>query len=284
MKIRFKKEYFIGISVGLFMIVLDILYFWKTRWFLSIIILSVSIGWSQFWIDFHKEQVRQREIEEKFLEFVRALVGTAKSGISIPQALKQTSDKDYGALTKYTKKLANQLEWGIPVHDALLTFSKDTGNSVIKRSVSIVLEAEKSGGDMESVLESVTDSVVHVKKMKAERKAGTYSQMVQGYMVFFIFIGIMLLLQLKLFPSLQSMEGMGESLGSAGLTGMFGQGEKADPAFMDRIFFSLILVQGFFAGIMVGKFSEGTIKQGLLHSLILMTVAALIMTTAKGGI
>ena len=42
--------------------------------------------------------------------------------------------------------------------------------------------------------------------------------------------------------------------------------------------------QGFFAGIMVGKFSEGSLKQGLLHSLILMTTAALIITTAKGGI
>ena len=56
------------------------------------------------------------------------------------------------------------------------------------------------------------------------------------------------------------------------------------PMNLDRIFFALIMIQGFFAGIMIGKFSEGTLKQGLLHSLILMTTAALIITTAKGGI
>lgn len=281
MKIKFKKEYLVGIAIGVFLIILDILYFWKTRWFLAMIIVAISIGWSQFWMDFFKEQKRQKEIEEKFLEFVRAMVGTVRSGISIPQALRQTADKDYGALTKYTKKLANQLEWGIPVHDALLTFSKDTGNSVIKRSIAIVLEAEKSGGDMESVLESVTDSVVHVKKMRAERKAGTYSQMMQGYIVFFIFIGIMLLLQLKLFPSLQGMTDISEGLQSTGLTGMFSQGEQAN---LDKIFFSLILIQGLFAGIMIGKFSEGTLKQGAIHSLALMTIAALIITLVKGGI
>lgn len=286
MKIKFKKEYLIGVGLGAFVILLDLLYFWKTRWFLAMIIVAITISWSQFWMDFFKEQKRQKEIEEKFLEFVRALVSTTRSGISIPQALRQTSDKDYGALTKYTQKLANQLEWGIPVHDALLTFSKDTGNSVIKRAVSIVLEAEKSGGDMENVLESVTDSVMHVKKMKAERKAGTYSQMVQGYIVFFVFIGIMLLLQLKLFPTLQGMSGtMQSGLGGMGmLGGMFGEGQQLGESGLDRIFFSLLMIQGLFAGIMIGKFSEGTLKQGLAHSLALMTIAALIITLAKGGI
>lgn len=283
MMIKFKKEYLIGAGIGAFLLLIDVLYFWKTRWFLAMIVLAISVAWSQFWLDFFKEQKRQKEIEEKFLEFVRALVGTAKSGISIPQALKQTADKDYGALTKYTKKLANQLEWGIPVHDALTTFSRDTGNAVIKRSVSIVIEAEKSGGDMENVLASVTDSVVHVKKMKAERRSETYSQMVQGYIVFFIFIGIMLLLQLKLFPTLEGMSGTMETgLGSMGmLGGMFGEGEAAD---LDKIFFSLLMIQGLFAGVMIGKFSEGTIKQGLVHSLALMTIAALIVTIIKGGI
>ena len=289
MKIKFKKEYLIGISIGIFLLILDFLYLFGEnsvgggRWFLAVIIIAASISWSQFWIDFFKEQTRQKEIEEKFLEFVRALVGTVRSGISIPQALRQTSNKDYGALTKYTNKLANQLEWGIPVHDALITFSKDTGNNVIKRSISIVLEAERSGGDIENVLESVTDSVVHIKKMKAERKAGTYSQVVQGYIVFFVFIGIMLLLQIKLFPTLQGMStGMTQGLGGSGmLGGMFGEGEKAN---LDGIFFGLLMVQGLFAGIMIGKFSEGTIKQGLMHSLALTTIAALIVTTVKGGI
>ncbi len=275
MKIRFKKEYLIGISFGILLIILDILYFLKTRWFFAMIVLAIVSSVIQFLLEIKKEQDRQKEIEEKFIEFVRALVGTVKSGISIPQALRQIADKDYGALTKYTKKLAYQLEWGIPVDTALLTFSKDTGNTVIKRTLSIVLEAEKSGGDMESVLESVTDSVMHVKKMKAERKAETYSQMVQGYIVYVVFIGIMLLLQLKLFPLMQGMSGTTGLEGMGMVGGMFGEGEATN---MDMIFFALLMVQGFFAGIMIGKFAEGSLKQGLMHSLILMTISALIVT------
>ena len=50
------------------------------------------------------------------------------------------------------------------------------------------------------------------------------------------------------------------------------------------IFFALIMIQGFYAGKLIGKFREGSLKQGLLHSLILMTVSALLITTIKGCI
>jgi len=284
MKIKFEKKYFIGLSVSALIVIIDLVYLLKTRWSVAMIVLAIVVAITQFMLDISQEQKRQREIEEKFLEFVRALVGTVKSGVSIPQALKQTSDKDYGALTKYTKKLAYQLEWGIPVDEAFLTFSRDTGNTVIKRAISIVLEAEKSGGDIGSVLESVTDSVVHVKKMKAERKSETYSQIVQGYIVFFVFIGIMLLLQIKLFPLLSGMSGsMSQGLGGMGMS-MFGSGEKLGTSGIGKIFFSMVMIQGLFAGIMIGKFSEGTAKQGLMHSFILMTLAALVVTVAQGGI
>ncbi|MBS3117772.1 type II secretion system F family protein [Candidatus Woesearchaeota archaeon] len=283
--INFKKEYFVGISLALVLLVLDVLFLRSTRWFIAIIIVSINIGWLQFWIDFFREQNRQKEIDTKFLEFVRNLVSTAKSGLSIPRAIIQASGEDYGALTPYVRKLSHQVEWGVPVEKALLTFAKDTRNAVISRSVSIVIEASKAGGDIENVLDSVTDSVMYVKKIKQERKSGTYSQIVQGYIVFFIFIAIMLVLQLWLFPQFSNLKGLGqggsELAGSLGTGAIFGEGKRAD---IDSIFFSLILVQGFFSGVMIGAFSEGSVKRGLLHSLVLMTLATLIITTAKGGI
>tara|TARA_Y100000310_G_scaffold345729_1_gene468914 strand:+ start:32 stop:877 length:846 start_codon:yes stop_codon:yes gene_type:complete len=280
--IKFKKKYWIGILIALILLVLDFLYFFKTRWFSPFLIIVLNVAWSQFWLDFFKELKRQKEIESRFLQFVRSLVGTVKSGVSIPKAIVQIANENYGALTPYIKKLKNQIEWGIPAPQALITFSNDTNNKVIKRTTSIVIEAERYGGNIEEVLDSVTESVVNVKKLKEERKSSVFSQIVQGYIVFFVFIVIMLVLQLFLFPQIQDIEVSG---GLAGL-GIGGSaigvaGEKAN---LDTVFFSLVLIQGFFAGVMIGKFSEGTIKNGLVHSLILMVSAALIITTVKGGI
>lgn len=284
---EFKKKYWIGISIALVIILADVYLFFigLGRWFLPIIVIAFTVGWSQFWIDFYNETQRQKKIQLKFLEFTRNLVSNVKSGVSIPKAIVNVSTENYGPLTPYVKKLARQMEWGIPIHKALITFANDTENKVIKRSMSIIIEADESGGDIADILQSVADSMVIIKKMKEERKSTAHTQVIQGYIVFFVFIGIMLALQLWLFPQISSVDmGGGDSLdlglSSVGV-GFIGQGEQAQ---LDSIFFALIMIQGLFAGIMIGKFSEGSLKQGIIHSIILITIAALIVTTAKGGI
>ena len=290
MNFKFKQTYWIGIIFALFLMGIDIyLYFALQikRWLIPIIIIALNIGWLPFWFDFFSELKRQKTIEEKFLEFIRNIVDNVHSGITITKGIVNVANEDYGPLSPHVKKLARQLEWGISLHKALRTLSYDTGNIVIKRSVSIIIEADVSGGDIEDILDAVTVSVVNIKKMKEERKSSVYSQIVQGYIVFFVFIAIMLVLQLWLFPLLKGSLDFGSETGTpefGGLTGIgsfFQQGEKAN---LDFIFFALIMIQGFFAGIMIGKFSEGSLKQGLLHSLILMTVSALLITSIKGGI
>src|SRR3989344_1988630 len=205
MKLKFKAVYLIGIIAALLLFGADYYLFFGTRWFWSGIVVCLNIAWLQFWIDLVKENKRQKEIELKFLEFVRNLVGSVKSGIAIPRSIINVSEKDYGALDPYVRKLANQVALGITINKCLTTFADDTGNEVVKSSVAIIIEAEKSGGDIADVLDSVSGSVVDVKKMRAERRSSVYSQIVQGYIVFFVFIGIMLILQLWLFPRLGEM-------------------------------------------------------------------------------
>jgi hypothetical protein len=42
-----------------------------------------------------------------------------------------------------------------------------------------------------------------------------------------------------------------------------------------------LIVQGFFAGLVIGKLSEGSIKAGVKHSFILVVLAMLINASAK---
>lgn len=283
--IKFRPVHLIGIFVAIFLLGLDFYLFFSfsdpigptARWFYPMLIISLNVGWAHMWVDFLKEMKVQKRIEVKFIDFARDIESSVKSGISIPSTIIQASKKDYSELNPFINKLSNQIRLGIPIHTALTTFAEDTNNAMIKRSIAIVIEAEASGGDIQDVLKAVTDSVENIKKLKEERKSATYGQIVQGYIVYFVFIGIMLILQLKLFPQLSTVGGADMSM----IGGLSSGGSIAD---LDTVFFMLILIQGFFAGIMIGKFSEGTIKQGLIHSLILCTIGALIITTAKGGI
>ncbi len=283
-RIRFKPIYIASILLGLFLIILNILFLFGTRLFFPFLIVSLLITTLHFWIDFFAENKRQKLIEVMFLEFMRSLAESVKSGVSIPRSIQNISTKDYGVLNQYVKKLSNQIDWGIPTRKALQTFANDTDNKVIKRSISIMVEAEQSGGDITDIITSVVDSVMNIKKMREERKASTYSQIVQGYVIFYAFIAIMLILQLWLFPKLTGI-GASSSLkaGVSGIGGLGMLGSAAASSFnLNTTFFSLVMIQGFFAGIMIGKFSEGSFKTGLLHSLIMIITAALIITSLGG--
>ncbi|MFH1066041.1 MAG: type II secretion system F family protein [Nanoarchaeota archaeon] len=285
---RFRNIYFVGAGISLAMLVLDFVIFFNfsepgmptVRWFYPWFIISLIISGVHPMIDFLNEMKYQKRVEEKFVDFSRDLESSVKSGITIPSAIIQASQKDYSELTPFIKKLANQIKVGIPIHKALLTFAQNTNNSMIRRSIAIVIEAEASGGDIDNVLKSVTDAMVSIKKLKEERKSGTYGQIVQGYIVYFVFIGIMLVLQLKLFPQLAKA---GASVGDTGMN-LLGSSGVAQAVNLDTVFFALVLIQGFFAGLMIGKFSEGRLKSGIIHSIVLCTMAALAVTTAKGGI
>ena len=109
MRIRFQNKYLVGISLGIFILIINFIFFLKSRWFVAIIILALTIAWLQFWIDFFLEAKRQKEIELKFLEFIRSLVGTVRSGIPVPAAILHISTGDFGSLTPYVKKLTNQI-------------------------------------------------------------------------------------------------------------------------------------------------------------------------------
>src|SRR3989338_7377390 len=232
-----------------------------TRWFYTGLILSLALVGLPIFLKFLNDNKKQKLIEIEWLEYISALVDGVRSGLPITQSIINLKDKDFGYLTEHTRKLANQIEWGIPITNAFLTLAKDTGNRVIKRSVNVLLQAEKSGGEMVEVLESVVNSVVSINILKEERKSSIFSQIVQGYIVFFIFIAIMLVMEVKLVPIIE------------------GTGEANVNLNFKRIFLSLIIIQGFFAGLMIGKFSEGSIKYGVKHSVALIVISLLIILT-----
>lgn len=289
MRFELQTKHYIGIGFGVVVTMLNFIFLfnWKkiqpSEWYFSpIFVIGLFIVGLPFLLDFLNENKRQKELELKFLEFVRSLVESVKSGVSLPQAIGIVSRSDHGFLNPYVRKLANQLEWGYPLNDALTIFARETDNVVIRRSIAIVMQAEKSGGDIASVLDSVTKSVLEIKKLKEERKTNAYNQMIQGYIIFFIFIAIMLMLQVYLVPKLSEIGGevlgglQGSSMGGLGGAAMVG-GVDLGP-----IFIAVILVQGFFTGLMIGKFSEGNVKSGVKHSVIMMVSGYLIMTTVAG--
>ena len=127
-------------------------------------------------------------------------------------------------------------------------------------------------------MESVTEAVSTTDRLKKERKASVSTLVVQGYIIFFVFIVIILVLEFQILPLLG---GISATSGIAGVAGIGAGGSPITQAELSNAFLYLLLIQGFFSGLTIGKLSEGTIKPGLRHSFILMVFAFLISAGAN---
>ncbi len=240
------------------------------------------------------ENKTQREKDEMFLEFSRSLVESVESGIPISKAIIGMKAKNFGKLGGHLEKLSNQIQLGIPLQKALETFAYDTKSSTIIRAITLIREADKTGGNISTILESVAKSVLETEKLKAERRAAISSMVMEGYIIFLIFIIIMIVVEVQIIPITSGIvgtqlgtdtsftENTGDTLTSETGSQTTGSGTSNTTSNeFGQAFLALLITQGLFAGLIIGKISEGDIKAGIKHSFIMVAMAVLISTGSK---
>ena len=287
-----------GFFLGFVILVYVFIMYFGTVWLFPGILVALVVGLFFPLVDYFTLVKIQSIYEVAFLDFVRNLVGAVKSGMPISAAIIDASKSNYGPLTPHILKLANQVEWSIPIQKALLNFANGTDNRVIQRAISTVIEAEMAGGNIEDVLDSITKSLISIKEIKMKRDSSVHSQVIQNYVIFVIFLGVMIVIQNLLIPYVSSMSKADYS-GDAGIGGEnvvdFSAKVKIEfssfPSFADSLgrwfmsfrvmFLMLALVQAFFSGLVLGQLATGSAKQGLKHSAILVVIAFLAVTISQ---
>ena len=283
---KLKKIHWIGIVFCCIIILINFIFFNEPKdsnLFLFLIGIAVAIGVLPFIIEITLENKEEEQMSEMFLEFARNLAESVGTGTPVSRSIVNMKDKSYGPLSPHIEKLANQISIGIPVGKAFQTFAYEVDNPVISRAVTLISEAEKAGGEIDYILESSAKSIAEVEKLKKERKSSIYSLVVQGYIIFFIFIGIMLVMEFKIIPLTSGIGDLdiGGNVNNIGNSPKKTTGEVYSPERLSSPFLYLLLAQGFFAGLIIGKLTEGSIKAGVKHSFFLTMTSFLVSTGVR---
>jgi archaeal flagellar protein FlaJ len=275
--LELKKIHWIGIIAGIITVGLSFL-FYGSRFFFFILWFGILIGVAPFVFTIIQQTKVSSEKEEMFLEFTRNLVESVKTGTPISKSIINMKKKPFGVLSKHVEKLGNQIALGIPLRAALQTFAKDINNNTVTRTITLIGQAERAGGNIGEILESVAKAVAMSDKLKKERKAAISTLTVQGYIIFFVFIVIVLVMQFYIIPMISGIVSTG-SLGIGGVS--TGGGTPIKASDISQAFMYLLLIQGLFSGLTIGKLSEGDIKAGVKHSFALIVLSFLISATAN---
>lgn len=213
---------------------------------------------------------KMKNIESNFPNFIKAISEGLSSNMSLPQSVKYASKSNFGELSPYIDRMVSQMSWGISFEQTFHNMAQSINNRLITRATSTIIEAHTYGGKISKAMTAIGKSITDIEKLRRERISSISSQMMQGYIIFFVFIGVMIGLVVFLLPILGS-----DALGGSGVT-------NANLVAQYTVKFRhLSVIQGFFSGIAIGKLSEGSISAGFKHAAIMSFIgyAALLLTT-----
>jgi len=235
-----------------------------------IVFLSAFILTFPLVLYYYKEYIRLKHVEEYFPIFLRDFVEAVRGGLTVPMAFKSVSKNDYKELTPYIKKITARLEWGVPIDDVLLNFGKEVKSKTISRIVASVVEAHKFGGNIADTFQSLSNVAIEIDRLRKERISYLQAQIVTGYLIFFVFLGVIIGIERFLLPGLSQASNVALTLaGSQPVQGDLGQ-------FFKNIFRDLIVIQGIFSGLAIGKMGEGSLLAGLKHSFFLSFIGGIV--------
>lgn len=258
-KIKLKvQSFYLSVLIGIIVLIINVFFIGS----LVINVISIIIALSGPVMAMYMKYLQKKEIEERFPDFLRDIAGNIRAGMTLPQAITATKETHYGALTPYVKRMITQIDWGVPFDDILKDFSKHS-TYLIKNMVSTIIETHRGGGNIPEIFDSVGRSAIEINRIRKERYSSIYNQMLIGYVIFFVFIGVIIILKVFLIPSLYAFMAPQAGLGITEELSMF----------FSSVFQMLVLIEGFFSGLVIGKMSEGSIIAGLKHSLVLIATS-----------
>ena len=239
---------------------------------IAVIIFTGVYGIYEF---FHLRRVRK--IDERFPDFVRDLAESRRAGMTFTKAIMYSSKGNYGFLTPEIQKIARQISWGSSVESALSSFAKRVNTKLIKRTISLIIEASRSGGNVADVLDAASKDAREIKLIEAERRAGMLSYVAVIYVGMGVFILIMIVLCKNLLPAMLTQ-------GSAEIGRTMGGAANIKIEDVSNLFFYATLVQTAGMGAVTGVFEEGNVVSGVKHIFIMLLVTWIIFKFIVTGI
>ena len=220
---------------------------------------------------------RIAKIEERLPDFLRDVAEAGRFGMTLPDAIVVASTGRYGLLTDEIKKMASQLEWGVPVATALRLFEERVPTPLVQRVVSIVTRANEAGGNVADVLTMVAHDTREAQLAQQARQISMLTYVTVIYIAFFVFLVTIYIMAAVFLPQMVTAgSGVAASATSASGVSAINIATSA-VAILFLAFFAAVIVHAVGDGIMAGILFNGRVAEGLQHATIMLATGWLIM-------
>lgn len=247
----------------------------RDRW-LDFMAFGLLTALGPYGFYYRHQQSRIRQLEERFPDFLRDLAASRKAGLTLTSAVKVAARGEYGALTPDIQKMADQLAWNVPFSEALDEFADRVDTPLVRRAVSLINEASRSGGHVTDVLEAAARDAREIKNLENERKLnmGLYTAII--YIAFLVFLGVAATLYGTFIPEV--LKTTGDAQGAAGQG--FGGVSFTTLSLSDfrTFYFIASITQAGGNGAIAGMMESGKPRAGMVHAFIMVLMTYAVFT------
>ena len=240
---------------------------WLVYVFLALMALSGPYGFYTSW-RFKKIQ----DIESRLPDFLRDVAEAGRFGMTLAEAIVVASRGRYGSLTPEIRRMAAQIDWGVPAAEAIRLFADRVNTPLVHRMMSIITKANDAGGNVADVLTMVAHDARETMLNQNERSIAMSTYMVVTYIAFFVFLATIFILNSTFLPRMaEAGSSVAEGAENAGITNMPATIQADVIPQVQFVFVAAIIIHAFGDGILAGVLQDGRIPNGMRHSFIMLT-------------
>ena len=229
-----------------------------------------------FAITFEVANRRVKALESAIPDFLDRMASTNEAGMSIVESFERVVTSELGALSTELQRTWADIVWGARVEDALLRMQYRVETPAVTRVVTLTRNAMSATNDIGQVLRIAADEAQAAKRLERERRNELLAYTVVVYLSFFVFLVIVVALEMIFVPAIPTGElgaGANGAVPAGGLGGGIQAVTEAEKEAYSLVFFHAALVQSVASGFVAGQMGEGSIKAGAKHSTVMLAIA-----------
>ncbi len=216
---------------------------------------------------------KMKDIESRLPDFLRDVAEAGRFGMTLSEAVVVASRGRYGKLTPEIRRMAAQIDWGVPVSEAMRLFAKRVNTPLVNRMISIIIKANNAGGSVADVLTMVAHDARESMLNEEERSIAMSTYMIVIYIAFFVFIATIFILNTTFLPQMaQAGQTVAEGAEGTGIQNSVASIQADIIPDIQFIFVAAVVIHAFGDGILAGILQDGRIANGMRHSFIMLLV------------
>ena len=210
-----------------------------------------------------------RQVERNIPKLLRDVAEAVRSGVTLPRALEEASQRDYGPISKELERAISMFILGASWEDSIMSLAHHLRRPSALRLSTILIEAHQTGGKMIEVLDTSVNLFSSLNEYREEQYSNMRPYMMTIYMATIIFLIIAYVVLHQFLIPLSATSAEATIAESGLLAGVL------DINYYASLLFWASIIESIFGGLIAGKIGDQTLSAGLRHSVIL-TVLTLV--------